>query len=135
MLSRTCDGACDWPVTAYASAGDRRIAERSSAGDRSRRSPAVTLGKSQYIIPMPDGNQRRKNRQSKTPSQRCTKIAVRFTGALPDDRRREALANERLRPLAAVRGKAPDDVAVRVRTEINQVGRVEPFDLIVHALG
>ena len=39
------------------------------------RSPGETPGKSQYIIPMPDGNQIRKTRHSATPSQRCTKIA------------------------------------------------------------
>jgi hypothetical protein len=38
----------------------------------------VTLGKSQYIIPMPEGNHRRKKRQSATPSQRWTKITDRF---------------------------------------------------------
>src|SRR4029077_4855322 len=45
---------------------------------RSRRSAAVTLGKSQYIIPMPEGNHTRNNRHNPTPSHRWTKIATRL---------------------------------------------------------
>src|SRR5438093_7639648 len=54
-------------------------ADASSAGDRASRSCAVTSGKSQYIIPMPDGNHRRNSTHSATPSHRCTKMAMRLT--------------------------------------------------------
>jgi hypothetical protein len=37
------------------------------------------LGKLQYIIPIPDGNHRVKNRDSATPSHRCTKMMDRLT--------------------------------------------------------
>src|SRR5439155_5527219 len=70
-VSRSAANAC---------AGDSTTAAASSAGDRARRSAAETLGKSQYIIPMPDANQIRKNRQRATPSQRCTKTRARIGG-------------------------------------------------------
>src|ERR1700719_1163931 len=56
------------------------MVEASSAGERSRRSEVVTPGKSQYIIPMPEGNHRKKNRQSATPSHRWTTIAICLAG-------------------------------------------------------
>src|SRR5687768_3445532 len=43
------------------------------------RSAGRTSGKSQYMMPMADGNQSRKMMQRATPSQRCTKMSARFT--------------------------------------------------------
>jgi hypothetical protein len=45
-----------------------------SSGDLSSRSCAVTLGKPQYIITIPELNHNRKSKESATPSQRWTKM-------------------------------------------------------------
>jgi hypothetical protein len=67
------------PTFAAASIGDSTTFEGSSFGERSRRSSGVTVGNRQYIIPMPEGNQRRKITQSATPSQRWMKISERLS--------------------------------------------------------
>ncbi len=43
------------------------------------RSAGLTLGKSQYIITIPDGNHSRKTRHNETPSHRWTKIRLRWS--------------------------------------------------------
>src|SRR6266540_7359278 len=88
VLRRTADGGSGLASVAHAWAGESRIVAGSSAGDRSRRSAADTLGKSQYIMPMPDGNHSRNTRHSTTPSQRCTKMRNRFTVAAIVERSR-----------------------------------------------
>jgi hypothetical protein len=77
-LSRIADGGFEAPSAANACAGSIATADARSRGDRSSRSAAVTPGKSQYIMPIPDMNHRRKRRHNATPSQRCTTIAVRL---------------------------------------------------------
>ena len=72
------------------SAEPSRTLPRATAGSSTGRAPAIARadrrrlrsGKSQYIMPMPDGNQSRNSRQSATPSQRWTKMAARLPDAL-----------------------------------------------------
>ena len=55
------------------------ICDGSSTGARSRRSLALTSGKLQYIITMPEANHSRKRTDSATPNQRWTKISDRLS--------------------------------------------------------
>ena len=71
---------CFAPVSAaYACSGETAMLAACNDLERSNRCSGLTLGKSQYIIAMPDGNQSRKIEQRPTPSQRCTKISARLS--------------------------------------------------------
>ena len=60
-----------------AAVGDSTIFAGSSFGEWSSLSAADTSGKVQYIIPMPEGNHRRKIRQRAIPTHRWKKISDR----------------------------------------------------------
>ncbi len=55
---------------AHASSGEIWIFEASIAGDLSRRSAWLTLGKSQYIMKIPEKNHHENRRQNANPIQR-----------------------------------------------------------------